>query len=842
MIRITLKGVRGHLLRFLLTVISVTLGTALIAGTFMLTDSINKTFDDIFDASTAGLDVSVRGHAVNELADGSGGSVREQLPLTLADTLRTVPGVKRVAPDLQGLITLVGADGTAVRNGQAPTLGFGITHDDPAVTLVTGRLPNGPHEVVVESRTLELAKLKVGDDTQALIGREPTDVTIAGEVAFDGPLAGATLVLVDEATAVQAFAPDGKVGSFSVTAADGVSPEQLRDRIAPLLPADAEAITSVAANEEAKRDLHDALGFINTFLLVFALISVFVGAFIIFNTFSMLISQRTRELALLRAVGAGRGQVLRVVLGEALVVGLAGGLVGLAAGAGLARGLQVVFGAMGLEISGGLPLLPRTVVWTVTTGVVVTVLSAVLPAWRASRIAPIAALRDDLVRPAKGVRRLGAVGAALIAAGAALVTVTSGSEDVSWWGFVAGAVLLLGGALIAAPFLTRPLVHVVTWPFVLTLGVVGRLARENGLRVPRRTAITASALMIGVTLMAGVAVLAQSTKASVADIVDQRLTADYVLGSGQQVFPTTLAQKVEALPGVQSAAGIAGVSVDTGSTSLYAVATDATGISQSMRVDLTSGRLDSLDDGEIVVDQEVAAEQGWHVGSTFTATLGALPDRTLTVGAIAAPNSLFGAQLVIPRALYAEAVPPTLQGDMNVFVKLAPGANPETVREELVTTVKPYLVVSVQDSEEFVDSQASQVNVMLTILYALLALSVIIAVLGIVNTLALSVFERTREIGLLRAVGLTRGQLSRMITIEAVAIAVFGALLGTGLGLGLGVALRRGLAGDGLETLAIPWLMLVSLVVAGAFAGVVAAALPSIRAVRLDVIRAITTE
>jgi putative ABC transport system permease protein len=531
-----------------------------------------------------------------------------------------------------------------------------------------------------------------------------------------------------------------------------------------------------------------------------------------------------------------------------VVVGFAGGVVGLVVGAGLATGLRAVFGVMGLEISGGLPVLPRTVLWTVATGVVVTVASALIPAMRAANIAPMAALRDDLVRPVKGIRRLGVAGAVMIVAGAVLVTITARSADVSWWGFAAGVVFLLGGTLFAAPVLARPLVRVLAWPFVATFGVVGRLARENGLRVPRRTAITASALMIGVTLMAGVAVLAQSTKASVADIVEKQFTADYVLSGGQQIFPTTVAEKAGELPGVQSAVGITGVPVeisssDTGSSTVYAIATDATGIKDNMRLDLASGTLGSLDAGEVLVDGKVAEERNWTVGSTFTASIGAMRGLTLTVGGISRDGGIFGGtQMVIPRDLYTEAIPPTLQGDFNVLIKMTPGADPETVREELAATVKPYLVVSVQDSDEFVDSQASQVNTMLTILYVLLALSVIIAVLGIVNTLALSVFERTREIGLLRAVGLSRGQLSRMITIEAVSIAVFGALLGTVLGLGLGIALRRGLASDGLEILAIPWGMLVSLIVASIFAGIIAAVLPSIRAVRLDVLKAISSE
>ena len=842
MIRVTLKGVRGHLLRFLLTVASVTLGTALIAGTFVLTDSINKTFDKIFDQASNGVDVTVRGLEAGTLGEGMG-NVREQLPVTLVDRLRSVPGVTRVAPDYQGSIVLVGKDGTAVRNGGAPTLGFAYTPDDPALTLVAGHAPHGRNEVVVESSTLDRAKLHVGDHTQALIGTRPVPVTIAGEVTFDAAIAGATLVAVDQPTAQSAFAPDGRVSSFSVTGSPGVSQAELRDRIALLLPPKAEAVTMKAANEQAKKELHDALGFINTFLLVFAFVSVFVGAFIIFNTFFMLVAQRTRELALLRAVGASQGQVQRVVLGEAVVVGLAGGLVGLGVGIALASGLQALFKSFGLEISGGLPVLPRTVVWTVSTGVLVTLLAAIYPAVRASRIAPVEALRDDLVRPVRSVRRLGAVGLAMITAGAVMIVPIARQSSVNWWAFLGAALLLLIGCLVAAPLATRPVIRVVTWPFVAIFGVVGRLARENGLRVPTRTAITASALMIGVTLMAAVSVLAQSTKASVADIVDRQLTADFVLNGGQQVFPTTVVDEVRKVPGVRSAAGIAVVPVKpNGSGVLSAVATDAGSITSNVRTYLTAGSISALDSGQVVVDGKVAKDRDWTVGTSFTSRIGTLQQETLTIGAIAKPNTLLGAQLVMPRSVYLRAVPPAQQGDFQAYVKVAPGADPAKVRAALAAKVKPYLVVSVQDAKEFTDSQASQVNTMLTIMYVLLALSVIIAVLGIINTLALSIFERTREIGLLRAVGLSRGQLSRIITIEAVATAVFGALLGTALGLGLGVAVRQALVDQGLGTLMVPWSTMVWLVVAAAAAGVVAAVLPAIRAVRLNVLRAITTE
>ncbi len=841
MLRITLKSVRGHVLRFVLTLASVTLGTALVAGTYVLTDSINATFDKIFDSAAAGLDVQVRGVSKGASFQGAP-DLRQPLPTTLVSTLRDVKGVARAVPDFQGSAVLVGKDGTAVRSGGAPTLAFAFYEDDPAIKVVRGRGPALADEIAVETSTLRKSGFSVGDHTRALVGGNPQDVTIVGEVKFDAGLAGATLVVIDPKTAATVFAPDGTVQSFSLEAAKGVTPEQLRTDVAAVLPDGAEAVTGKTTADENKKALRSGIGFITVLLLVFAAVSLLVGGFIIFNTFRILISQRTRELALLRAVGAARRQVLGVVLGEAAVVGFVGGLLGLAVGIGLAIGLQAVFGAIGLEISGGLPVLPRTVAVTLVAGVAVTVAAATFPALRASRIAPVAAMRDDLVTAPKGVRRLGLIGLSVIAVGVAVFVAVLAADTVNWWGFLVGALLVVGGSMAAAPLATRPVVRAVAAPIVPFAGVVARLARENALRVPRRTAITAGALMIGLALITVLSVVASSANASVADLVDKQLTADFVLNGGQAPFPPTVADHVSGLPGVASVATIGIAVVQVGKDNLTAIAGESRGISDNVKVEMPSGSLAALDSGKVLVNSSTAKARGWKVGTTFTATFGTLADQQMTVGGVFKDNQVLGAPIIVPRELYKKAIPAALQGDFLVYVKAKPGTDLSALRAELVTEVKPYLVVSVQDGAEFTDSQASQVNTLLSILYLLVALSVVIALLGVINTLALSVFERTREIGLLRAVGLSRRQLSGSITIEAVTTAVFGALLGTVLGLGLGIALQRALRDQGLEVLAIPWSTLITVIVAAAVAGVVAAVLPAIRAVRMDVLRAITTE
>ncbi|MDQ1292241.1 MAG: putative transport system permease protein [Actinomycetota bacterium] len=837
MLRITLKGVRGHLLRFVLTAVAVSLGVSLVAGTYVLTDSIKATFDGIVDSGVKGVDASVRAVKVEDDVP------RENLPLSLEKDLRGIEEVGQVYPGYQGSAVLVDREGTAVRNSMAPTIGLAYWPDDIALTMVRGRGPQGPGEIVVEKSTLKRSGLAVGDTAQVLVQGEPRKAKIVGEMDFDAALAGATLVLFDGPTAQKAFSPDGTVQGFSLRGKAGTSPEQLRDRVAQVLPAEAEVLTSAQLQQEAEEDMDSKLGYVSTFLLVFAAIGLFVGSFLIANTFSMLVARRVRELALLRAVGASRGQVLRVVLGEALVIGAVGAGLGVLVGLGIASGaLAFLADQSGSPVGTGTPLQGRTVAISLLVGIVVTMMSALVPALRASRISPVDALRDDIVMTPKGARIRGTIGIVLSVLGSAALAGEVTASSPAWSLIGVYALAVVSGSLLAAPLSARPVIHVVCWPFVVFSGVVGRLARQNALRNPRRTASTASALMIGLALIAGVGVIAESMKASVADIVEDELTSDFVLSAGNEPIAPSVASRAEKLDGVGSVVAMGQVPLAFQGEWATGLTGDSRALGESIRLPMVSGELSALERGQVLVPEEMAKAHSWTVGSTFEAAVGSSRGHRLTVGGVFEDSQVLGQSLLVPRPLYEKGVPLGEQGDFYIFVKASAGADLEKVRSELKGLVKQYIVVSVQDSQEYTQSMADDVDQLLLTLYALLFLSVVIAVLGIFNTLALSVFERTREIGLLRAVGLGRWQLSRVVTIEAVATAVFGAVLGSLVGLGLGIAVQQALVSEGLDILSIPWMTIGVLVGFSGVVGVLAAVFPTVRAVRLDVLKAISTE
>ena len=846
--RIGLRAVTSHAARFVMSVLAVALGVAFVTGTFALRTMLSSTFDEIVGAS-ATADAYVRvptGTTATDLT--SAGAVGQGVPLSALGAVRATDGVRLANADIQGPVTLVGADVTAVRSTQAPSFALPFHAGDPTFTHVEGRGPTNASEVMLERHTMESSGLHIGDRTHLVVLGKATEVTVVGEADFSAPMAGATIVLLDEGTMRAAFAPAGTVSSISVYAQPGISQAELVQRLQAVAPAGAEVVTGDQLRQETRDTIAQQLGFVSTFLLVFAVLALFVGAFIIANTFTMSVRQRMREFALLRAVGASPAQVFGSIVVQAVVVGLVGSAVGVLGGFGLVEGIAALLRRMDMTLSSRVPLSASTIVVGLVVGTVVSVAAAALPARRAAVVPPVEAMRDEVTVNERSLHRRGWVGLALVVAGAAAVTVAAVRPGADRAGLLlgVGAAAVVVGVLVVGPLVVPAVVRWLAVPAVAWWRPVGRLARGNVVRNPRRAASTAGALTIGMALVGAAAVLATSTQVSMRHVVVSEMHADYIL---RTEWPDTVApevvDKVKSLPDVAAVHGLpfAEASVQAkGTTTTQGVAgIDPAMLGTVLTPETLEGpAADALARGQAVVDTTYATDHGLAIGDQITVT-GPSATRTLTIGGLYRSVAL-GAGVVTSPAVLDSLVPVAQQTDTTVTVVAAPGADLGAVRAELTAIVTPYYVVSVMNADEFVQGLAAQVNQILAILYALLGLSIVIAVLGIVNTLALSVIERTREIGLLRAVGLGRLQLAGTITTESVLTAVCGTVVGLVTGVGLAATLPRVFHDQGLSQLSIPAGSLLSMLALAVVVGVAAAVWPAVRAARLPVLDAITQE
>jgi putative ABC transport system permease protein len=845
-LRATLKSLLARKLRLFMSGFAIILGVAFVAGSLIFTDTLGKTFESIMDGSTG--EVVVRPEGVS---NDDGVQSTKVLPASVVDDLSGLPDVSRVDGNVSDFGTfVVGTDGKLVGGSGAP--GIGINYNDaPAMTgetaarIVSGRPPERSGEVVVDTGTAERAGYEVGDTVQLVTSTDQPSLTatLVGTMEFGGgSMAGASLVGFDTATAQDLYL-DGRdvYNDVWVTGQAGVSQSQLRDEVASHLPSGVEAVTGDQAAEEAANDINQALSFITTFLLVFAGIALFVGSFLIINTFSILVAQRSRELALLRAIGAKRGQVTRSVIVEAFLVGFIGATVGLGLGAVLAVGIKVLFGTIGLDLSdSGLVFEPRTVVAAYAVGIVVTVVAAYLPARRAGKIAPVAALRDDPSLDEGPLHWRVGLGALLILVGAAALG-TGLFADVPnaiWYvgGGIFGVVL---GAALTSPLVGRPVIALAGVVYRRLFGTVGRMAEQNAIRNPRRTAATASALMIGLTLVSMMAVVGQSTKASIDQLIEENFTADYVVSNAIGMpFSPAIAGEVADVPGVDSVSPLRMARVDVGGDGTSVAAVDTATFGRIAQMDFTDGDLSDLDARSVLVRDDTRHGRG--VGDTVDVTFSGDTTSLRIAGFYHDTPALAGAPYLLSlRGMRDLGVKPA---DTMVYLTTSPSASSGAVQSDIDGIIADLPTVTLKDQAAFAEEQRAPIDQLLYMIYALLGLALVIAVLGIVNTLALSVMERTREIGLLRAVGLGRRQLKRMIRLEAMVIAILGAVLGVVLGVGFGVALQQALADDGIEVLAIPYLYLTAFLVVAAAVGVLAALWPARRAARLDVLQAIATE
>ncbi|MGH9263896.1 MAG: ABC transporter permease [Acidimicrobiales bacterium] len=850
MFRTTIKGLLAHKRRMFTTALAVTLGVAFMAGTLVLTDTIGKTFDDLFGDVYENTDAVVRAEAAFDGPMNSGAQ-RSRVDQSLVSSLEGVTGAAVVEGQVQGYARLVGKDGKAIGNPQmgAPTYGGNWSEAEELnpFTLVAGQPPRADNEVVIDKKSADDGKLTVGDTTTVLVQGPPQQVRIAGIAKFgtaDSP-GGASFVLFTGPAAQRLVAEPGKFDSIALVAAEGVSQAELVSRLAPVLPGGTEAVTGVAVTTENRDDIAEDLSFFNTFLMVFAVVALLVGGFMIFNTFSITVAQRTRENGLLRALGASRRQILSSVLVEATAIGLVASALGLAAGVAVAGLLKAMLAAFGLEIPGsGIVLEPSTVVISVVTGMVVTLGAALSPARKAAKIPPIAAMRAQVAGNAGyGSKQRVLVGLLLLAAGAgSMLMGLFGDSDNAIPIVGLGVLLVFFAVSVLGRTISLPLSRFLGAPLPRLRGAAGALARENAMRNPKRTAASASALMIGVGIVGFITILASSTKASIDASTDRAVTGDFVVDSGAGFvggIDPGMAGQLNALPEVAVATGLSRGFAEVDGSAQTLAGLDPRTAFGLLDVKPLEGAPADLGRDAIGIHTDKAGEKGLKVGDRVPVVFKDTGPQSLRVALIYDEDQPVGSYILGVDAFEANFAN---RYDAQVFVKKADGASAAATRAAVEGVAAAYAGADVFDQEQFKAEQGAAVDQILGLVYALLALAIIIALMGIGNTLALSIFERTRELGLLRAVGMTRKQLRSTIRWESVIIAVQGTVLGLLIGVVFGWALVTALADEGIDQLNLPVGSLAVVVVLAAVAGVAAAIRPSRRASNLNVLAAIASE
>lgn len=835
MFTLTLKELAARKLRLLTTAFAVLLGVAFMSGTLIFTDTIGATFDSALADVDAGVDAYIRTPSDIDTGYGQG----PRLDASIADTVATIAGVDQVALRINGYARIVGPDGAPVGDiANNPAFGMNwvtVDHLNPWV-ISSGNPPANDDEIVIDQASADMSGYQPGDVATVLSKGTPREFTISGVARFgelDSP-AGATAVLFTDTTAAEMLATPGAANGIAVTADDGVSQTALTSAITAVVDNDVEVITGATLIADNQASLAADFASFSTILLVFTLVAMFVGAFIINNTFSITVAQRTREMALLRAIGASGRQVERSVLIEAAIVGVLASAAGLAAGVGVAMGLTKLMSQFGIEIPDG-PMAISTTALALSfgLGVAVTTLSAWLPARRAAKIAPIDAMRSVSVDDSAGSTRRTILGAVVTAGGIGAMLTGLAVDGLTLVG--AGALATFTGVAILGPVLARPVAQLLGLPLRLR-GVSGEIATRNAMRSPKRTARTAASLMIGVALVGFITVFAASTKTSVAGSLDEEFLGTHIINDGGWDNTTglspELAERLRAQPGIDvvSQARTAPAVVNGTPTDMF-FAFDATTIDAIFQLGDIDGDLGSLGDDGIAVSADEAEANDWSLGSSVPVTfIGG--DATFTVEAIyTSGTDWVGASFVDIDAFTANGMD---ELDYDVYV------SGDAAAVTAVTAADPSAVV--QDRAEFIDNKNAQIDNMLGLFYAMLALAILIALLGIANTLALSIGERTRELGLMRAVGMTRAQTRSMVRWEATIIAVFGSTLGLAIGTFFGWAVVRALADQGIDTLTVPIGSLALVTLIAAAAGATAAILPARRAARLDVLAALASQ
>lgn len=952
MIKIGLRDARAHFGRFVMSIIAIALGVSFVVGSFCFREMMNNQVSDMMGTS-ADHDVYVRGSkevksdSSGLMAASSSSKTYNTINVDLASTIGDVKGVKsaEVVYSVSGAV-LVGKDGAAVSTMGAPTLAVGFGKDVPwrSATFTSGTYPTSDDEIALHSFAAEKANLKVGDKTKVVYPDGPKDVTVTGIFDLDSSLAGAIIIDIPPSLAKtyatqQSDDPDktDQIGIYGnlKTPLDEQAQQELADRINKALPAGskAHAITGNQLRDESTQSAQEALGFVQPLILIFAVIALFVGSFIIANTFSMIVRESMRGYAVLRSIGASPAQVFTTVIVQAIVLGVVGSGIGIGLGWGMVKGIVAMMGQMGTPMTGSSNPSVSDMLVGLAVGLIVTLIGAALPASRAAMAPPIQAM-NETVNPEKPVLTRGIIGTTMIVVGALTwawtcrIAVADGdptligwlNDFASWtgtgWPLGVGAALIVIGVIVAGPAWVSPAGAVLGWIPAHVFQVTGRLATRNLSRQKRRTSNTAAALFVGVAIVSCLSVVATSAKASVNDIVDTGLKADFSISSAASgQIPDNAVEAIKGVDGLKSVSSnrmIFGAKYDGKQVKGMTFAAQDSLFTDVFAPEIIAGDANkALRGGELVVGEDIADDQGWKVGDTVkVSTENTTVDEEATAQAQADYQTQVQAQI---QSLTEEAQKLALAGDaagaqaksdeiqqvtqqaqnvdpatlvktkqvtvtkklkvgaiisnsvyrscvfvnddlgdqlgtkqtmftMQMYLVAKPGENLDKLEQRIKKAVKPYYVISVMNRDEYKSTMGSMVDQILLVLYALLALSIVIAIFGIVNTLALSVSERTKEIGLLRAIGTSRGQVRGMLGIEAAIIAVFGTVMGMVVGVAAGAVIRAVYEADGLSVLGIPWDQLGVFLVLSILVGLIASVSPASRALKQPVLDAVASE
>ncbi|MEU5209434.1 FtsX-like permease family protein [Streptomyces sp. NPDC020742] len=841
MFRTALRNVLAHKARLLMTVLAVMLGVAFVSGTLVFTSTISDAYQASSQKGFDDVDVAIRPHSGD-----SGPGAPAPLDQKLLDKAARVPNAASATGIVSGFAAIADKKGELLGNGFSTSGGNyypGSDGKDARYPMQSGEAPHGPHEFALDARTADKGGYKVGDTVRISVDGPVHEQKLTGIFTTDdgAVAAGGSLALFDTATAQKLYGMPGGFSEIDVKAAPGTSQTELKSAVDKVLPkGSAEATTGKQLADDMAKMVAEKMDGMKTGLLVFAGIALFVGVFLIANTFTMLVAQRTKELALLRAVGASRRQVTRSVLIEAFVVGTVAGVTGMAVGIGIGAGLRALMSNLGNTVPDGpLVVSPSTVLISLVVGVVITVLAAWLPGRRAARIPPVAAMNSvHATATTKSLVLRNTIGALFAGAGAAGVLVATGMSDGKLV-MGGGAVLLLIGVFVLTPLLSRPLIALAR-PVLRVFGIAGTLAGQNAVRNPRRTAATASALMVGLTLITGMTVIAGSVQTGIDKQATAALKADYVVSmSTRTPLSPDVAKKLATLDEVTAVSPLRLSGARAGSDHTVLAGVNGKDFDKLTRLDFTQGSLGALHGNHVVVDDHTAKQKGLHPGSRLPVTFEDGKKTTLTVSGVYQGNQMLGGVILDNATLAPHQKQAT---DTQVLVKTRGGATDAT-KEALVTALGKNPAISVADKKQVSEEIAQAFTLMLNMLYGLLAMAVIVAVLGVINTLAMSVFERSQEIGMLRAIGLDRSGIKRMVRLESLAISLFGGVLGIGLGIFFGWAAGELISAD-LKTyeLVLPWGRIGLFLAAAAAVGVLAALWPARRAARLNMLEAIKAE